>query len=287
MNQSDVYQIGDLRISKITEQVFDVLSVAQLYPEATSEMLEAISTSEKIKPDTPAQMSIHSWLVEAPQYRLLIDTASGNFKDRPFSSIFHQLNSPWLVNLERTGVRPEEIDFVLHTHLHVDHIGWNTVWDGEKWVPTFANAVHVSSQAELDFYDTPAAAPRLMIFEDSIKPVLDAGRLETIENTGKEFLPGIRFHPTPGHSPGHMSISIKSGDELVVFCGDVMHTPLQVARPKWNSVFCGQPIAARVSRRWLLEHAADADATVFTSHFAESSVGRITKSDGQYAWTFI
>jgi len=287
MNQSDVYQIGDLRISKITEQVFNVLSVAQLYPEATSEMLEAISTSEQIKPDTPAEMSIHSWLVETPQYRLLIDTASGNFKDRPFSSIFHQLNSPWLVNLERTGVRPEEIDFVLHTHLHVDHIGWNTVWDGEKWVPTFANAVHVSSQAELDFYDTPAASPRLMIFEDSIKPVIDAGRLETIENTGKEYLPGITFHPTVGHSPGHMSISIKSGDELVLFCGDVMHTPLQVAQPRWNSVFCGQPTSARVSRRWLLEHAADAGATVFTSHFNESSVGRITKSGGQYAWTFI
>lgn len=287
MNPSDVYQVGDLRITKITEQVFNVLSVAQLYPDATPEMLEAISTSEQIKPDTPAEMSIHSWLVETPRYRLLIDTASGNLKDRPFSSIFHQLNSPWLVNLERSGVRPEEIDFVLHTHLHVDHIGWNTVWDGEKWVPTFANAVHVCSQAELDFYDTPAAAPRLMIFDDSIKPVLDAGRLETIDNSGKEYLPGIKFYPTPGHSPGHMSISIESGEELVVFCGDVMHSPLQIAQPKWNSVFCGQPDAARASRRWLLEYAADADATVFTSHFAGSSVGRIKKSDGQYAWIVI
>jgi len=287
MNQSDVYQIGNLRISKITEQVFSALSVARLYPDATPELLETLSGGEQMKPDTPVEMSIHSWLVETPQHRLLIDTASGNFKDRPFSSIFHQLQSPWLDNLELTGVRPEDIDFVLHTHLHVDHVGWNTVWDGEKWVPTFANATHVCSQAELDFYGTPAAAPRLMIFEDSIKPVLDAGQLEAIDDGGKEYLPGIKFHPTPGHSPGHMSISIDSGEGLVVFCGDVMHSPLQVAQPKWNSVFCAQQISARVSRRWLLEHAADSHATVFTSHFTGCSVGHVTKANGQFAWAFI
>ncbi|WP_426100506.1 MULTISPECIES: MBL fold metallo-hydrolase [unclassified Pseudomonas] len=287
MNLSDVYQIGDLRISKITEQVFSALSVAQLYPDATPHLLEATSSREQMRQDTPVEMSIHSWLVETPQHRLLIDTASGNFKDRPFSSIFHQLQSPWLGNLERAGVRPEDIDFVLHTHLHVDHVGWNTVWDGEKWVPTFANAMHVCSQAELDFYGTPAAAPRLMIFEDSIKPVRDAGQLATINNGGEEYLPGIKFHPTPGHSPGHMSISIESGDGLVVFCGDVMHSPLQVALPQWNSVFCAEQVAARVSRRWLLEYADVNCATVFTSHFTKCSVGHITKANGQYAWAFI
>lgn len=112
MNISDTHQIGDLRISKITEQVFSALSVARLYPDATPQMLGAISSGGQITQDTPVEMSIHSWLVETPQHRLLIDTASGNFKDRPFNSIFHQLQSPWLNNLEQTGMRPDDINFV-------------------------------------------------------------------------------------------------------------------------------------------------------------------------------
>lgn len=284
MSTLGIYQIGDLRISKITEQVFSALSVGQLYPEFASQG----ATAEHIKHDEPVEMSVHSWLVETPQRKLLIDTASGNFKDRPFSRLFHQLNSPWLLNLKQAGVRPEDIDFVLHTHLHVDHIGWNTVWDGKQWLPTFDHAVHVCSQAELDFYETPEAASRMVVYKDSIKPVLDAGRLETIDNDGREYFSGITFHPTPGHSPGHMSISIQAGDEYVLFCGDVMHSPLQVAQPNLSSVFCAQHFAAQRSRKWLLAHAADTCATVFTSHFAESSVGRIKKSNnGQYSWNFI
>jgi glyoxylase-like metal-dependent hydrolase (beta-lactamase superfamily II) len=189
-------------------------------------------------------MSIHSWLVETPQYRLLIDTASGNAKDRPFSSLFHQLHSPWLEKLTSTGVHPCDIDYVLHTHLHVDHVGWNTVWSGERWIPAFVNAVHVCSQAEMDFYDSPASASRAMVFEDSIRPVRDAGQLNVIGNHGIEILPGIRFHPTPGHSPGHMSITVESDNQIALFCGDVMHSPLQVISPGWNSMFCGEQSAA-------------------------------------------
>ena len=286
MKTSDVYHLGNLRITKITEQVF-CLPVAQLYPDATLEQLEVISHEAPVNLQTPVEMSVHSWLVETPEYRLLIDTASGNFKDRPFSRLFHQLNSPWLDNLERAGVRPEQIDYVLHTHLHVDHVGWNTVWDGERWVPAFVNAVHVCSQAELDYYGTPAAAARMVVFEDSIRPVLEAGRLQTIDDGGAEYLPGISFHPTPGHSPGHMSISIDSGASVAVFCGDVMHSPLQVACAQWNSVFCAGQENARASRHWLLEYAASSAATIFTSHFAENSVGHVTNADGRYAWTFI
>ncbi|WP_082069151.1 MBL fold metallo-hydrolase [Pseudomonas sp. ES3-33] len=287
MNSSGFYEIGDLRITKITEQLFSTLSVVQLFPDATPQLLGSLASAAGITQDSAVEMSIHSWLVETPHHRLLIDTASGNFKDRPFSSIFHQLNSPWMENLTLAGKRPEDIDYVLHTHLHADHVGWNTVLKDGVWVPTFVNAVHVCSQAELDFYDTPAAAPRMMIFEDSIRPVRDAGQLQIIDNQGGEFLPGIRFYPTPGHSPGHMSIAIESGNEVALFCGDVMHSPLQIAFTDWNSMFCMSQSAARESRKWFLEHSLSDHITVFTSHFTESSVGRITKDNEQYIWEFI
>lgn len=287
MNSSGLYTIGDLRITKVTEQLFSTLSVVQLFPDATPELLDSLASAAGVTQDSAVEMSIHSWLVETPHHRLLIDTASGNFKDRPFSSIFHQLNSPWLENLTRAGMRTEDIDYVLHTHLHADHVGWNTVLKDGEWVPTFVNAVYVCSQAEIDFYDTPAAAPRMMIFEDSIRPVRDSGQLQVIDNQGGEFLPGIIFYPTPGHSPGHMSIAIKSGNEVALFCGDVMHSPLQIAFADWNSMFCMNQSAARESRKWFLEHAISDHITVFTSHFNESSVGRVTKDNEQYIWEFI
>lgn len=287
MNSSVVYDMGDIRITKITEQIFRTLTVGQLYPDSTPERLKKANTAVELTQDSAVEMSIHSWLVETPQHRLLIDTASGNAKDRPFSSLFHQLHSPWLENLTSTGVHPCDIDYVLHTHLHVDHIGWNTVWNGDRWIPTFVNAMHVCSQAEMDFYDSPASASRAMIFEDSIRPVRDAGQLQVIGNQGGEFLPGIKFYPTPGHSPGHMSIAFESGNEVALFCGDVMHSPLQVICPGWNSMFCGEQSAACESREWLLQHACSGRTTVFTSHFTESSVGRVTQAAGQYAWEFI
>lgn len=287
MSNLDVYHVGDLRITKITEQIFRTLTVGQLYPDSTPKLLDSIGPNDFLTQDSAVEMSIHSWLVETPQHRLLIDTASGNAKDRPFSSLFHQLNSPWLENLNSTGIRPSDIDYVLHTHLHVDHVGWNTIWNGETWLPTFVNAVHVCSQAEMDFYDLPISASRAMIFEDSIRPIRDAGQLRVIGNQGGEFLPGIRFHPTPGHSPGHMSIAIESGGQIALFCGDVMHSSLQVEFPIWNSMFCGQQRAARKSRKWLLENASMDRTTVFTSHFNNSSLGRVTNDSGKFTWKFL
>ncbi|NMM38149.1 MAG: MBL fold metallo-hydrolase [Glaciimonas sp.] len=287
MKNFTVYRVGDIRITKITEQIFRTLTVSQLYPDATSALLKSLTGATEVTQDSAVEMSIHSWLVETPHCRLLIDTASGNLKDRPFSSLFHQLHSPWMENLILAGVRPSEIDYVLHTHLHVDHVGWNTVLSGDHWVPTFVNATYVCSNAEMAFYESPAAASRMMVFDDSILPVRDAGQLEVIANQGGQFLPGIKFHPTPGHSPGHMSISIESGNEIALFCGDVMHSPLQVAFSDWNSMFCGQQLAARKSRKRLLEQACLDRTTVFTSHFTESSVGRVTEAQGRYNWEFI
>lgn len=281
MTEQTSYTIGKLRITRITEQLFS-LPLEKLFPAS----VEDASAFEQ-GADTLIEMSVHSWLVETPNRILLIDTATGNGKDRPFSPLFHQLNSPWMDNLTAAGTDPADVDYVLHTHLHTDHVGWNTVPNGEGWLPTFPNAVWVCPQSEVDFMTSPAAAARRAVFDDSVQPLIDARRLITLPDEITEYLPGVTFYPTPGHSPGHMSIAFVTEGQTLVFCGDLMHADIQVAHPQWNSLFCGNgPLAAR-SRNWLLEFAAAKNATVFTSHFNHSSAGRIKETAQGFSWEFV
>jgi len=284
----NAYIVGDAVITRITEQLITTLSPQQLFPD--SDQGSFARYRDWMTPDHLSEnlqtvvMSVHSWLVRTPHHLILVDTASGNGKNRPFSVLFHQLHSPWLERLAAAGVAPEDIDLVLLTHLHVDHVGWNTVLKDGRWKPTFPNARYVFSKAEMDFYSTPEASPRMMVFEDSVQPVIEAGQADVMADGGGEYQPGIYFHPTPGHSVGHMSISLDSQGEVALFCGDVMHHPIQVYHPQWNSVFCAEQDLSRSSRRWVLDHALQTRARVFTTHFAGSSVGTIAITPDGYAW---
>jgi len=176
---------------------------------------------------------------------------------------------------------------VLLTHLHVDHVGWNTLWRDGRWAPVFPNARYVFSQPEFDFFATPAGEPRRMVFEDSVRPIVEAGLSQMVPEAGAEIAAGIRFLPTPGHSIGHMAIAIESQDEMALFSGDVMHSPLQVLRPAWNSVFCLDQSLARTSRQWLLAYAVETGAAIFPAHFQETSAGMVQRrSEGAYEWSW-
>lgn len=278
MTEQRSFTIGNLKVTKIWEQMFS-LPQGKLFP--------ASGDASSARSDDLVAMSVHSWLVETPNRIMLIDTATGNGKERPFSPLFHRLNSPWMENLAAAGIDPADVDYVLHTHLHTDHIGWNTVANGDGWIPTFPNAVWVCPQAEVDFLTSPAGAARRVIYDDSIQPIIDARKLVTLPAEVTEYLPGIFFYPTPGHSPGHMSIIFVTGSQKLIFCGDLMHSAIQVALPQWNSMFCGNGPLAADSRRWLLDFATAENATVFTSHFDHSSAGRITRENDAFRWEFI
>jgi glyoxylase-like metal-dependent hydrolase (beta-lactamase superfamily II) len=284
-----IYRVGDATIVKVTEQTFS-LKTDVLFPDFHPSVVdqhrswlagEHIDAEEK-----NFRLSIHTWVVRMDGRVILVDTASGNHKDRPFSALFHQLNTPYLDRLEQAGVTPDEVDLVLLTHLHVDHVGWNTRLDDGKWVPTFRNARYVLPTIERQFFDTPAGEKRRMVFEDSVLPVLEAGLTEEVGADGGEYLPGIRFCPTPGHSVGHMSIEIQSAGEHALFTGDVWHHPIQVYQPNWSSVFCADKERADSSRRWVLEHAARTGAAVFTPHFAGTSTGTVHAEHGSFFWRF-
>ncbi|MBV4367227.1 MBL fold metallo-hydrolase [Erwinia phyllosphaerae] len=281
MSSLPSWNVGELKITKLVEQTA-TLPASRLYPEVTEQQLQGFASG--MTPDSPLQMSVHSWLVESPQGRFLIDTATGNNKSRPFSPLFDRLNSPWMDNFLATGLQPEDIDYVLHTHLHTDHVGWNTKWDGERWVPTFPNATWAIPEGEIAWYQTPAAAPRLIVFTDSVQPIIDAGKAELIADSGGEYLPGIHFLPTPGHSVSHMSIAFASAGEIALFTGDVMHNEIQVSEPALSSVYCQDKEAARRARAWLLDYAVQQQATLFTVHFSGSAAGKITRDATGYTW---
>jgi len=285
-----VYRIGDATVTRVLDTRIETLTPAQLLPDWGSRPLPAGADAlvQRSMTDDAARvaLSIHSWLVRVGGKVILVDTGIGNGKDRPFSPLFHRLETDYLARLAAAGVRPEEVDLVLLTHLHVDHVGWNTVRGASGWEPTFPRARYVYAGAEEAFFHTPAGAARRMVYEDSVKPLADAGLVVRLPEQGGPVDEHFHFHPTPGHSAGHMSIALESVGEVALFAGDVMHSPVQLLMPDWNSCFCAEPEPARASRAWVQEFVRTRDATCFSSHFGDTSVVR-HRPGATPAWSFV
>jgi glyoxylase-like metal-dependent hydrolase (beta-lactamase superfamily II) len=217
------------------------------------------------------KLSVHSWLIEVGGRTILIDTCVGNHKPRPARPQWHQLETPYLRRLAAAGVKPEQIDMVMCTHLHVDHVGWNTKLDNGRWVPTFPNARYVFSKTDYDHFHTldrdPAKGPANHgSFRDSVLPVVDAGLAQMID--GAQALDEhLAIDPAPGHTPGHVVFSFASQGAQALFCGDVIHHAIQVYHPEWNSFACADGPTARQSRRALLERCAGSGALLAPGHF--------------------
>jgi glyoxylase-like metal-dependent hydrolase (beta-lactamase superfamily II) len=265
-------RIGEMKITRIDETEFG-LPASRLYPDFDAG-------------DQQVTLRTHLWVVEKDKRLIVVDTGIGNGKSRPFSALFDQLGNPVLERFEAAGFERSRVDYVLLTHLHVDHVGWNTHWQNGRWTPVFEHAQHVFGERERAFFETPQAEPRLMVYEDSVLPLIDAGLTRSVPDEGAVIKEGIRFLPTFGHSAGHMAIEMTSQGETAIFSGDVMHSPLQVPRPEWSSVFCLDPAQARASREWLLTRAADHDATLFTAHFPETSAGKVKRAKDGFEWKY-
>jgi glyoxylase-like metal-dependent hydrolase (beta-lactamase superfamily II) len=314
MATTEVHRVGDATVIKIPELALDASDPAFFYPGQVN-VAAAVEETRKLWPGSVdpqtglLRQSIHAWLVRTPTRVILVDTGAGNDKDRPNVPSLNHLNEPFLDRLRSAGVRPEEVDLVLLTHLHIDHVGWNTRKVGGRWVPTFPNARYVFSARECAYIAALSVAdgsetairaeaklgprpdplvPAIYegVYEDSVRPVIDAGLAREIVVDGTEAVEGFSFIPNPGHTIDHACIRFSSRGEQALFWGDVMHHPLQFVRPDWNSVFCEFPDAARKARRWAMNHAAETNALVFTTHFAESSTGRVSRIGGRLTWHF-
>ncbi len=236
-------------------------------------------------------LSIHSWVVWFGDKIILIDTGVGNDKPRPFAPYFDRLATPYLAYLQALGVAPEAVDYVLHTHLHVDHVGWDTRLVDGRWQPTFPNARHIFSAKEYAFFADPANSDSrhrtsFQTLKDSVTPIVDAGLADMIEIDGREVISGLSFHSTPGHSVDHASIVLESAGSKALFAGDVLHHPVQVFPPHLLSIFDPDRDTALMSRRWALDFASSERAMFFSSHFPATAAGNISRQGLDYAWAF-
>lgn len=290
MQYATQQKMGHYSITKISEQELLSFAPGKLFPELGEQAVDpALFPPTLLSPAGNARLSIHSWLITDGSQNILVDTGAGAKKSRPYAPYFDSLTPPFLERLQAAGVRPEDVDVVLLTHLHVDHVGWNTVWDGQIWRPTFPNARYIFSADEYKFFSAPENQidrhrTSFMARADSVDPVVESGQAIMVSVDGSEVLPGIRYLPTPGHSPFHASIAVETGEGVALFAGDTLHHHAQVLRPDVNSIFDAEPEKAEQSRLRLLEWASVPQTVLFGAHLAGTSVIRIAKTSEGYRW---
>lgn len=292
MNKSETekYEVGDVEIFRINETVLNGLNTTSVLPEFN--YLSSVEpTISKNLINLDATLNIHTWLLKTKNHTIVIDPGVGNCKNRPYTPYFHNLNTNFLEKLRKTNIKPEDVDHVLITHLHVDHVGWNTKHSDGEWIPTFPNAEYVFSKKEYDYYQDPANhndrnKTSLIVQMDSVQPIIEAGLASMIQIDGAEIVDGLRFESTPGHSIDHASITLSSQGENAIFSGDIFHIPVQIQCPELNSIYDAFKDSALSSRKWGIKYAIDHQAMVFSSHFPESSVGQIIEQGKRFKWKY-
>ena len=276
------WRIGDVTITRIIETEDQSMTAATMLPEATPANLAPLGWLRPHFVSESGQLisSIHSLLVESRGQRIVIDTCLGNDKPRIVPK-WHRRQGRFLEDIAAAGFPRDRVDFVVCTHLHPDHVGWNTMLVDGRWVPTFPSARYVFSAKDWDWLDQAPVSALGDYAGDSVRPVFAAGQGDCVA-PGFRITDEVWLESTPGHSPGHVSIRIASRGEHAVVTGDLMHHPCQIARPRWSSPFDFDKTAALQTRLDFLERYGDQPVLVFGSHFATPSAGRIVR-DGD-AW---
>ena len=203
-------------------------------------------------------ITIQSFLIRQNGLTILVDSCAGNDKETRARPQFRHAQWPWLERLREAGVSPEDIDIVLCTHLHVDHVGWNTRLENGRWVPTFPNARYLISRREWEHWQAagPAALARTGDYiTDSVLPVFDCGPGRAGRRRARGRAATSRSSPRPATRPGQMMVRLGSGGGQAILCADLMHHPLQVRYPEWSTRFCTDPAQARTTRIELLQRA--------------------------------
>jgi glyoxylase-like metal-dependent hydrolase (beta-lactamase superfamily II) len=272
------WRIGEVTVTKVVE--FEMTGGTRfLLPQATREAVLPIAWLRPHFADDEGRlaMSIHSFVVQTPARRIIVDTCLGNDKQDRRIPHWNDRNGPFLADLAAAGFPPDSIDTVLCTHLHVDHVGWNTMLRHGKWVPTFPRARYLMGRVEWEHWSNNRARPDMQpILADSVTPILDAGLAELVE-TDHVLCPEIDLLPTVGHTPGHVSVRIRSRGQEALITGDFMHHPCQIAHPEWSTLADSDPEQGIETRRAMLERLAGAPVLVIGTHFAGATAGRIVR----------
>lgn len=292
---SPLMTLGEVEISRVVEIELDNGRPEMMFAQYDADVWDA--HRHLIHPDDKDDqapggftMSHQSWVLRSGGRTILLDTALGSHKSRTVPA-FDQLDTPYLENLEAAGVRPQDVDVVAITHLHNDHVGWNTYLSEGGWVPTFPNATYFFPAADVHHFnpDNAAVVTRLPgdttqenVFDDSVRPILEAG-LAVEWSDELRLDENLRLVAAPGHTPGNSVLELTSGTDRAVFVGDMLHSPVQIALPHWTNCYCELPEQSRASRRATLEKAADTGALVFAAHFGGDHAAEIARDGSSFA----
>ncbi|MEQ1614011.1 MAG: MBL fold metallo-hydrolase [Hyphomicrobiaceae bacterium] len=277
-------RIGDVTIHRIVEQEGPLFDIAQFFPGLTEEMLAPHRSwmEPRYFAGGKVNLCIQSYLVQTPHHTIMVDTCVGNHKERPNRPFWHRMTSErYERNLADAGFKVSDIDYVMCTHLHGDHVGWNTKLENGRWVPTFPKAKYLFSGIELAHWTDKHAidAAGVPWITDSVLPIVAANRVELVESDHR-LGDMVRLMPTPGHTFDHFSVEVGRPGADAVITGDAIHSPIQTHYPELGMFSDYNQKQGGISRRKLLERCCDS-ATVFCpAHFASPSIGRI-KRDGE------
>ena len=277
------WRIGKVTVTKIVE--LEVTGGSRfILPQATYEEILPIRWMQPHFADERGRlkMSIHALVVETPDRRIVVDTCLGNDKQGRRIPTWNNLQGPFLADLATAGYPRESIDTVLCTHLHVDHVGWNTMLVDGKWLPTFPRARYLMGRVEFAHWQEQHERDDMAaVFADSVKPVYDAGLADLVE-IDQRVCDEISLVPTTGHTPGHVSVFIRSEGEEALSTGDFIHHPCPIAHPEWSSTADTDPEAAHRTRDRMLKELSERPVLVIGTHFAGATAGRIVRDGDAY-----
>lgn len=286
------FNVGNVRIDRVEEVLEHGFEPAFLFPGFDPAIFER--QPQVAGPNFYSKQagrfisSIHSWLLRLDGKTILVDTCSGNGKARalPLFQRFHMLDFPFLENLASAGVEPDDVDIVFCTHLHIDHVGWNTREDGGRWAPTFRNARYIFGKDEYEHWQEGGKGREVFpqnvdVILDSVDPVVDAGMAEFV-SSGDEILPGLKVEAAPGHTETQLILKYESADGCFVCSADTFHQPVQIYEPDLSSCFCENRETAKSTRRNLLEYCADSSALLMPMHFGPPHAGYVRRDGSGY-----
>jgi glyoxylase-like metal-dependent hydrolase (beta-lactamase superfamily II) len=269
--------LGEVTLTRVIEIGRSSFPTTSMLPESSAEGVARHHAW--LKPDFWDETTddlgsrIGSWIVRTPGQLVLIDTGVGNDKNRASNPIWHRRSGTFLEDLAAAGVTPEQVDVVVITHMHVDHVGWNTRLVNGAWVPTFPNARYVFAGEEWSFWkhENERGGDEYGCIDDSVLPIVAAGQAMLVDETHR-LNRWLRFEPSVGHTPGHVSVRLTTSVGEAVFSGDLMHRVVQVAEPQWSSRFCYDGKQAATTRREFVERHADTGTLILAAHFPRPGV---------------
>jgi glyoxylase-like metal-dependent hydrolase (beta-lactamase superfamily II) len=291
--QGTRFDIGGIRLERIVESETPMLDPAEIYPDSTAAIIE--SNLDWLAPRFYDRASgllvitIQGFLVRSQGRTIIVDTCVGDCKPRR-RAVFDRQRWNWLDRLAHAGVRPENVDTVICTHFHVDHVGWNTRLADGRWVPTFPNARYLFAREEWAFWKSDLAQSARDrsgdYVGDSVVPIVDAGLADFVAMDHR-INSEVSLVPQPGHTPGLVGVALRSGSEEAVLASDLLHSPLQCRYPEWSTRFCIDPDQSRRTRMDFLARHAGSGVIVIPTHFPSPSAGTIERDGGAYRFQYV